>query len=41
MQDIVAALSGLGDKMERLAEMTRTLQLTSTSTASAVEVKKK
>ena len=39
MREVVAALTGLGEKVERLAELTVAVQRTSTSTAAAVEVR--
>lgn len=38
MQDIAVALTGLGDKVERLAELSVDVQRTVTSTAAAVQV---
>lgn len=40
MRDVAAALTGLGEKVERLAELTVAVQRTSTSTAAAVEVRR-
>ena len=38
MQDVMAALSGLGSKMERLAELSMATQQTGLATAASVEV---
>lgn len=39
MRDVASALSGLGVKMERLAELTRAMQQTGLATAASVEVR--
>lgn len=39
MQEVATALSGLGVKMERLAEMTLATQQTGLATAASVEVR--
>lgn len=39
LQNVTAGLASLGEKMERLAELTVAMQQTCTSTAAAVEVR--